>query len=163
VSITSFLRTGAGRAPAARVRTALRAGTVAALTSAPLLAAGAALAASNTYDGEDSGPGLTVLQTIGIFVCIPVGLFLLITFLVLAPGWFKGDRNRKEVGWSGQAQPASAGAPVQTTAAKAAVAKASAPAAKPRSASSSQDVADKVASKSGANANTGGASGTWQN
>ena len=162
MSITSLLRTGAGRGTPARARAALRAGTVAALTSAPLLAAGAALAASNTYDGEDSGPGLTVLQTIGIFVCIPVGLFLLITFLVLAPGWFKGDSNRKEVGWSGQAQPAGAGAPA--AAAKTGAAKAGTGAAKAGKATSSiNDVADKVSTGTGSASNTGGASGTWQN
>lgn len=131
------------------------------MTSAPLLAAGAALAASNTYDGEDSGPGLTILQTIGIFVCIPVGLFLLITFLVLAPGWFKGDSHRREVGWSGQAQPAGAGAAVAKTSATAAGPKAVAK--KAASPSSINDVVDPVAAKSGAGASTGGASGTWQN
>jgi hypothetical protein len=131
------------------------------LTSAPLLAAGAALAASNTYDGEDSGPGLTVLQTIGIFVCIPVGLFLLITCLVLAPGWIKGDSHRREVGWSGQAQPA--GAAVVATGSTAGAAKGpKAAAKKAANPSSSQEVTDKVATKSGAGANTGGASGTWQ-
>lgn len=93
----------------ARLRTALRAGVLGAATAAPLLAASAALAATNhNYDGEDSGQGLTVLQTIGIFVAIPVGLFVLIAFLVCLPGWMKGDRNRREVGWAGAA-PAAAG------------------------------------------------------
>ena len=153
MSITSLAfphRAGAGTAGPARVRRALRAGTAAALTSVPLLAAGAALAATHPYDGEESGPGLTILQTIGIYVCIPLGLFLLISFLVLAPGWIKGDRNRREVGWTGQAQPAGAGAP--------------AGAAKPKAvASSAQDLADPAGSTSGAGAKTGGASGTWQN
>ena len=147
VSITSFLRTGAGTGRPARVRAALRAGTAAALTSVPLLAAGAALAASHPYDGEDSGPGLTILQTIGIYVCIPLGAFLLISFLVLAPGWIKGDRNRREVGWTGQAQPA--GGPAASAAAV--------------TASSAQDLADHETTRSGAGAKTGGASGTWQN
>jgi hypothetical protein len=99
VSYTSLLRS----TPAARCRAAVRAGTLAALTSAPMLAATAALADSSnhTYQGEDSGPGLTVIQTLGIFVGIPLAAFLLIAFLVLLPGWVKGDRNRKEVGWSG--------------------------------------------------------------
>ena len=165
MSITSFLHTGgagrrAGAGPAGptRVRAALRAGTVAALTSAPLLAAGVAMAASNTYDGEDSGPGLTVLQTIGIFVCIPIGLFLLITFLVLAPGWFKGDSNRREVGWSGQAQPAGAAA-AGSAGSGSAKAAGSKPAGTKKAASSIADAADKVGTGTG----TGGASGTWQN
>jgi hypothetical protein len=140
VSITSFLRTGAGTGRPARARAALRAGTTAALTSVSLLAAGAAMAASNTYDGEDSGPGLTVLQTIGIYVCIPLGAFLLISFLVLAPGWVKGDRNRREVGWTGQVEPVG-----------------------PKAVSSATELPDQDASRSVAGAKTGGASGTWQN
>jgi len=75
----------------------VRAGTLAALTSAPLLAASSAFASS--FQGEDAGPRLSVLQTVGIFVGIPFGLFFLITFLVLLPGWIKGDRNRNEIGW----------------------------------------------------------------
>jgi hypothetical protein len=97
VSITTLIRS----TPAGRLRAALRSGAVAAVTSVPLLAAAAALAdtSNHTYDGEDSGPGLTVLQTVGIYVGIPLGLFLIITFLVCLPGWVKGDRNRREVGW----------------------------------------------------------------
>jgi hypothetical protein len=78
-------------------RFAVRAGTVAALTSVPVLAAGSAFA--TTFQGEDAGPRLSVLATIGIFVGIPIALFLVITFLVMLPGWVKGDRNRAEIGW----------------------------------------------------------------
>jgi hypothetical protein len=78
-------------------RTAVRAGTLAALTSAPLLAVSSAFA--STFQGEDAGPRLSALQTVGIFVGIPVGLFVLITLLVLLPGWIRGDRNRNEIGW----------------------------------------------------------------
>jgi hypothetical protein len=97
VSITTLLRT----TPAGRLRAAVRSGAVAAMTSVPLLAVTTALAdtSNHTYDGEDSGSGLTVLQTIGIYIGIPLGLFLLITFLVCLPGWVRGDRNRREVGW----------------------------------------------------------------
>ncbi len=99
VSISTLFRTTSP----ARLRAGARAGVLAAATSLPLLAATAALAASNhNYDGEDSGPGLTVLQTLGIYVGIPLGLFLLISFLVVLPGWVRGDRNRREVGWVGQ-------------------------------------------------------------
>ena len=65
---TAAAGTGAGTGSPARARAALRAGTAAALTCVPLLAAGAALAASHPYDGEDSGPGLTVLQTVGMAI-----------------------------------------------------------------------------------------------
>jgi hypothetical protein len=81
-------------------RSAVRAGTLAALTSVPLLAASSAFASS--FQGEDGGGRLSVLQTIGVFVGIPIGLFVIITVLVLAPGWIKGDRNRNEIGWDTQ-------------------------------------------------------------
>jgi len=95
VSITTLIRT----TPAGRLRAAVRSGAVAALTSAPLLVATSALADNHTYDGEDSGSGLTVLQTLGIYVGIPLALFLIIAFLVCLPGWVRGDRNKREVGW----------------------------------------------------------------
>lgn len=97
VSITTLIRT----TPAGRLRAAVRSGAVAALTSAPLLAATSALAdtSNHTYDGEDAGSGLTVLQTLGIYVGIPLALFLIIAFLVCLPGWVRGDRNKREVGW----------------------------------------------------------------
>ena len=86
----------------------MRAGTLAALTSVPLLAASSAFAAG--FQGEDAGSRLSVLQTIGIFVGIPVGLFLLITVLVLLPGWVKGDQNRTEIGWDTQSAAKAGGA-----------------------------------------------------
>jgi len=75
----------------------VRAGTVAALTAVPLLAAGSAFATD--FQGEDAGPRLSVLATIGIFVGIPIALFLVIAFLVMLPSWVKGDSNRTEIGW----------------------------------------------------------------
>jgi hypothetical protein len=78
----------------------VRAGTVVALTSAPLLAAASAFAAN--FQGEDAGPRLSVLQTLGIFVGIPIALFLIIAFLVMLPGWVRGDRNRAEIGWDAE-------------------------------------------------------------
>lgn len=137
VSITTLIRTTS----ATRLRAAARAGIVAATTSVPLLAASAALAANHPYDGEDSGPGLSILQTIGIYVGIPLGLFLLISFLVVLPGWARGDRNRREVGWIGQngATPA-------------------APQAETPAGSSSAEQQGVTAGKT---AGTGGASGSW--
>jgi hypothetical protein len=38
---------------------------------------------------------------IGIFVGIPVGLFVLITLLVLAPSMIRGGRQHAAEGWSG--------------------------------------------------------------
>ena len=117
----------------------MRAGTLAALTSAPLLAAGSAFASN--FQGEDAGPRLSVLQTIGIFVGIPVGLFLVITFLVMLPGWVKGDRNRAEIGWDTKSA-------------------AKAEAAAPKDAAESSTEGEKAAAGSGTSG-TGGASGSW--
>lgn len=117
-------------------RSAVRAGTVAALTAVPLLAAGAAFA--DDFQGEDAGPRLSVLATIGIFVGIPVGLFLLITFLVMLPGWIKGDSNRTEIGWDAKT------------------------AAKSEAAAPADEVAAGDEAKAGAaSSGTGGASGSW--
>jgi hypothetical protein len=117
-------------------RSAVRAGTLAALTSAPLLAASSAFASN--FQGEDAGPRLSVLQTVGIFVGIPVGLFVLITVLVLLPGWIRGDRNRNEIGWDTKSAARAKSAP--------------------------QDQVGQGGSeeaKAGASSGTGGASGSW--
>jgi hypothetical protein len=111
---------------------------VVALTSAPLLATTSAFAAN--FQGEDAGPRLSVLQTIGIFVGIPVALFLIITFLVMLPGWMRGDRNRAEIGWDAQSAAKTGNGPKATAEAPAEAEKAKA-----------------GASSSG----TGGASGSW--
>jgi hypothetical protein len=50
-------------------------------------------------DGEDPGPGLSVLQTVGIFVGIPVLLFVIIAVLVTAPSAARGPRYRTGLGW----------------------------------------------------------------
>lgn len=136
VSISTLFRT----TPPARLRAAARTGAVVATVAVPLLAASTAFADYHPYDGEDSGPGLTVLQTLGLYIGIPLGLFLFISFLVVLPGWIRGDRNRREVGWVGQN---GAGAPADA-----------APAAGSSSSSAQQSVS---AGKSG----TGGASGSW--
>jgi hypothetical protein len=117
----------------------VRAGTLVALTSAPLLAAGSAFASN--FQGEDAGPRLSVLKTIGIFVGIPIGLFLVITFLVLLPGWVKGDRNRNEIGWDRKSA-----AKTETEA--------------PQDARADDESGEKAGAGSGTSG-TGGASGSW--
>ena len=117
----------------------MRAGTVAALTAVPLLAASSAFA--ENFQGEDAGPRLSVLATIGIFVGIPVGLFLLITFLVMLPGWVKGDSDRAEIGWDSKS---------------AAQAKAA-----PQPSDAVEGGESEAESKAGASSGTGGASGSW--
>lgn len=140
MSITTLFRTTSPR----RLRTAARVGAVAAITAVPLLAASTAFAAYHHYDGEDSGPGLSVLQTLGIYLGIPLALFLLISFLVVLPGWVRGDRNRREVGWVG-GNGSAAGSNG-----------ASGSGASPSSSSSAQQSVS-----AGKSAGTGGASGSW--
>jgi hypothetical protein len=119
-------------------RSAVRVGTLVALTSAPLLAASSAFAAG--FQGEDAGPRLSVLETVGIFIGIPVGLFVVITLLVLLPGWIRGDRNRNEIGWDSK------------TAARAG--------AEPKDQASGHKEPEEAKAGAGSNG-TGGASGSW--
>ncbi|MFR0352636.1 hypothetical protein [Streptomyces sediminimaris] len=61
-------------------KNALRAGTLAAGTTLMmLLMSSPALALTR---GDDPGPGLSVIQTLGLYVAIPVGLFAVIAGLV---------------------------------------------------------------------------------
>lgn len=116
---------------------------MAALTSVPLLAAGSAFAAN--FQGEDAGPRLSVLQTLGIFLGIPIALFLVITFLVMLPGWVRGDRNRAEIGWdpksAAKAESGARGAGEQ--------------------AGTEDESGEKASAGSGGSGGTGGASGSW--
>ncbi len=69
---------------------ALRAGTVAAGTALMLLMSSPAFAVISD-DGEDPGPGLNVGQTLGLYVGIPLVIFLVIVGLVAAL-----DRSHKK-------------------------------------------------------------------
>jgi hypothetical protein len=60
-------------------KNALRAGTLAAGTTLMLLMSPSAFATT----GDDPGPGLTVAQTLGLYVAIPVLLFAVIAGLVI--------------------------------------------------------------------------------
>jgi hypothetical protein len=62
-------------------------------------AAAAVTVLARRDDGDDPGPGLNVLQTLGIFVGIPALLFLVIAVLVSAPSAARGPRYRPGVGW----------------------------------------------------------------
>jgi hypothetical protein len=63
----------------------LRAGTVTAASALMLLVSSPAFAVSRD-DGDDPGPGISVLDTLGLFVAVPVGVFLLIAALVMIGG-----------------------------------------------------------------------------
>jgi hypothetical protein len=85
------------------VRTASRAAVLTATTTLLVLTATPAFAAATILadrdDGDDPGGGLSVLQTIGIFVGIPLALFVIIAVLFAAPGLARGPRYRPGVGW----------------------------------------------------------------
>jgi hypothetical protein len=63
----------------------LRAGTVTAASALMLLVSSPAFAVSRD-DGDDPGPGISVVETLGLFVAVPVGVFLLIAALVMIGG-----------------------------------------------------------------------------
>lgn len=62
-------------------KNALRAGTVTAGTALLSLLASPAFALTHD-DGADPGPGISVGETIGVFVVLPIVLFLLIAACV---------------------------------------------------------------------------------
>jgi hypothetical protein len=76
------------------------------LALASLLATGALLlltavpaAAKLSDDGEQSGPGLSVVQTLLIFAGIPLAVIIIIWILVSVPAKAKGPRYRPGLGW----------------------------------------------------------------
>lgn len=72
-------------------KNALRAGTLAAGTTLMMLLMSSPALAVTRDDGDDPGPGLSVAQTLGIFVGIPIVLFLVIAGLVMVL-----DKSRKQ-------------------------------------------------------------------
>lgn len=73
-------------------KNALRAGVVAAGVPLMLLLSSPAFAVARD-DGDDPGPGLSVLDTLGLFVALPIALFLVIAALVTVT-----DKSRKKQG-----------------------------------------------------------------
>lgn len=84
-------------------RTALRSAALVAATAATaalvLVPTSPALAATHRDDGSDTGSGLSVVQTLLIFVGIPAALFLVIVVLVSATSSSRGPRYRPGLGW----------------------------------------------------------------
>ncbi|MFF3324499.1 hypothetical protein [Streptomyces sp. NPDC002889] len=64
-------------------KNALRAGAVAAGTTLMMLLMSSPALALTPDDGDDPGPGLSVIQTVGLFVIAPLGLFVVIAGLVM--------------------------------------------------------------------------------
>ncbi|MET9879210.1 hypothetical protein ABZZ36_31980 [Actinacidiphila glaucinigra] len=70
-------------------KNALRAGAVTAGTALMLLMSSPAFA-NTRDDGDDPGPGLSVVETLGLYLVLPIVLFLVIAGLVVAT-----DKSRK--------------------------------------------------------------------
>jgi hypothetical protein len=73
-------------------KNALRAGAVTAGTALMLLMSSPAFALTRD-DGDDPGPGLSVIQTLGLYLALPIVLFLVIAGLVIVT-----DKSRKTQG-----------------------------------------------------------------
>lgn len=75
-------------------KNALRTGAVAAGTTLMMLLMSSPALALTRDDGDDPGPGLSVAQTLGLYVVTPIVLFLLIAGLVMVLD--KSDRPKKQ-------------------------------------------------------------------
>ncbi|MGW7416698.1 hypothetical protein [Streptomyces sp. NPDC054863] len=73
-------------------KNALRAGAVATGTTLMMLLLSSPALAAVRDDGDDPGPGLSVAETLGLFVVAPIGLFVVIAGLVMVL-----DKSRKQV------------------------------------------------------------------
>ncbi|MPY62618.1 hypothetical protein [Streptomyces spongiae] len=63
-------------------KNALRVGALAAGTTLMMLLMSSPALAVTPDDGDDPGPGLSVIETLGLFVLAPLAIFLLIAGLV---------------------------------------------------------------------------------
>ncbi|WP_018545081.1 hypothetical protein [Streptomyces sp. LaPpAH-108] len=64
-------------------KNALRAGALAAGTTLMMLLMSSPALALTRDDGDDPGPGLSVIDTVGLYVLLPIGLFVVIAGLVV--------------------------------------------------------------------------------
>ncbi|OAH15262.1 hypothetical protein STSP_13700 [Streptomyces jeddahensis] len=72
-------------------KNALRAGALAAGTTLMMLLMSSPASALIRDDGDDPGTGLSVIETLGLFVVLPIAIFLAIAGLVML-----GDKSRKQ-------------------------------------------------------------------
>ncbi|MFF5444623.1 hypothetical protein [Streptomyces sp. NPDC012888] len=72
-------------------KNALRAGAVSAGTTLMMLLMTSPALALTRDDGDDPGAGLSIAETLGLFVALPIVLFLVIAGLVMV-----GDKSRKQ-------------------------------------------------------------------
>ncbi|MBL3806782.1 MULTISPECIES: hypothetical protein [Streptomyces] len=71
-------------------KNSLRAGAVVAGTTLTTLLMTSPALALTRDDGDDPGPGLSVLETLGLYVALPIVLFVVIAGLVMVT-----DKSRK--------------------------------------------------------------------
>ena len=71
-------------------KNALRAGAVAAGTTLMMLLLSSPALALTTDDGDDPGQGLSVAETVGLYVALPLAIFAVIAGLVMVL-----DKSRK--------------------------------------------------------------------
>ncbi|HCA85046.1 MAG TPA: hypothetical protein DEQ61_05885 [Streptomyces sp.] len=69
----------------------LRTGAVTAGSTLMMLLMSSPALALVRDDGDDPGPGLSVVETLGLYVVAPIALFLVIAALVMV-----GDKSRKQ-------------------------------------------------------------------
>lgn len=74
------------------------------------LASSPAAWAARPDDGEQRGPGLSVLQTLGLYVGIPLPIVLVVMLLTFAPSGARGPRYRPGLTW--WAEPVWIGGPI---------------------------------------------------
>jgi hypothetical protein len=72
-------------------KNALRAGALAAGTTLMMLLMSSPASALTRDDGDDPGQGLSVIETLGLFVAAPIVLYLIIHGLVMV-----GDKSHKK-------------------------------------------------------------------
>jgi hypothetical protein len=82
--------------PARTRRTAVRVAAGVVLTVGSLLAMALPALAETA---EDPAPPLGLAKTLGLFVGVPVGAFLLIALLVVAPKLVRRTRNEGDLDW----------------------------------------------------------------
>ncbi|MEU9186102.1 hypothetical protein AB0D14_16445 [Streptomyces sp. NPDC048484] len=83
-------------------KNALRAGALAAGTTLMMLMMSSPALAVTPDDGDDPGPGLSVVETLGLYVVAPIGLFLLIAGLVWVLDGSTDRQPRRKPGGKGQ-------------------------------------------------------------
>ncbi|MCX5147694.1 hypothetical protein AB0C90_06475 [Streptomyces sp. NPDC048550] len=75
-------------------KNALRAGAVTAGSTLMMLLMTSPALAVTRDDGDDPGPGLSIAQTLGLYVATPIALFLIIAGLVMVLD--KSDRPQTQ-------------------------------------------------------------------